>query len=525
MYNSKNMKELKEKIEVDKELLSTMPKNNSKSIAKYVKKIEEIQNNYIEQRDEIYEILNNRYKNGINIEENPEIQYLGKKIQDLENDVYILNKKKTSYEKMDLDKIIYKIRKYYKGNFDIVNEQIAIVLDKFSDIGIELQIEDFDYSIYVKQYMEVFLEEYKNKTLSSEKLKNKFEELYWKCPEIIVHIELNIRNLYFKNETQIDKYFLKRKEEILNDWAKTPDEIIKFYLQLVAERLEKISHDKKIILEAFLEGKENTKNYKTEKIVNDLKKILPQEIVKKIDENGAEIKQNISKFLNSLYEYKDYEEFKFIVDDIKKIYKEKDKYKNIYEETKKKIDLDEKKLKKLNKKAETGLFGKKVTSPGMSAEQNALISELKNMYKKLDLDKFYNKVYSEVTEDTTIYQALRLANSYYEYLTTCIIKNDSTIMQDGIDQKVNELNTFLKSPYNTIINNITIMQDIDIGMIIKDRYRLLNFNVEKEDLQIDNIDNLISILEEIQKSFNIESAGLKIEEIEEMVQLKKVLKK
>ena len=67
------------------------------------------------------------------------------------------------------------------------------------------------------------------------------------------------------------------------------------------------------------------------------------------------------------------------------------------------------------------------------------------------------------------------------------------------------------------------MQDKDIGTIIKDRYKLLNFNVEKEDLQIDNVDNLISLLDEIQQKFNIEEAELDINNIEELVELKKLL--
>ena len=162
---------------------------------------------------------------------------------------------------------------------------------------------------------------------------------------------------------------------------------------------------------------------------------------------------------------------------------------------------------------------------GMSAEQNTLIAELKNLYRTLDLDKFYNKIYSEITDNSTMFEALSLANSYYEYLTNCIINNDKTITQEEIDEKADRLRNFLKNPYNTIINNMNIIQEKEIGTIIKDRYKLLNFNVEKEDLKIDNIDNLITILEEIQKSFDIEDAGLEIDNIEELVEVKKILKK
>ena len=56
---------------------------------------------------------------------------------------------------------------------------------------------------------------------------------------------------------------------------------------------------------------------------------------------------------------------------------------------------------------------------------------------------------------------------------------------------ITELDEFLKNPYNNIINNITILEENDIAMIIKDRYKLLNFNVDKEDFNEKKINNLI----------------------------------
>ena len=112
MDNSKSIQELIEKIEVDKELLATMPKNNEKNIEKYSKKINEIQQGYESQKNEILTILNKRYNKGIDIKENPEINELEVRLKTIENILYLLNEKTTSYEKMELDRIIYKLRKY-----------------------------------------------------------------------------------------------------------------------------------------------------------------------------------------------------------------------------------------------------------------------------------------------------------------------------------------------------------------------------------------------------------------------------
>ena len=160
-----------------------------------------------------------------------------------------------------------------------------------------------------------------------------------------------------------------------------------------------------------------------------------------------------------------------------------------------------------------------------TAEQTTLIAEIKELYKQLDLNKFYNKIYSELKDDSTIYEALNLASSYYTYLTDVMIKNNKTITQEEIDEQIAELDEFLTIPYNTIINNMTILEEKDIAIIIKDRYKLLNFIVEKEDLTMNNVDTLVGILEDIIIGDNMKKAGLNIENIEEICELKKILKK
>ena len=87
------------------------------------------------------------------------------------------------------------------------------------------------------------------------------------------------------------------------------------------------------------------------------------------------------------------------------------------------------------------------------------------------------------------------------------------------------MNNFLLNPYNTVIYNIPFLEQKDLAVIIKDRYRLLNFKVEKENLSEDNIDSLIDLLKNVCTGINIREAKLDIEEIEELCKIKKILKK
>lgn len=522
MGNSKKIEEMIARIETSKEVLSTMPKNNEKNKAKYKAKIEELQKEYQKYQEDIIEIFNKRYQEAINIQKNKEIETLESRLKTIDGALYLLNEEMTSYEKLEMDKNIYKLSRYYKENLENVNNQILVCIKQFHQIGIDLTLQDFDYTNYVNEYMATFFTEVDKGNINSDKIKAKFEEIYWKCPDIIMHIELNLRNIYLRKQQAIDKYFEKEKNELLKKWNKKPEEILNAYLDLKKQRLEKIAIDKKILMDRFISGELNTKNFTNDKIKANCQKILPKFMIDKM-EDEEEVQINILKFLNSLYEYKNYIDFKFIIDDVKKYYKEKENYKKSYADTKKKIDTAEKKLKKINKKSSSkGLFGGKKDNTKQTAEQNQLIQEIRGLYKELDLNKFYNKIYLDLTDNSTVYDVLNLASSYYEYLTSCMIKNNKAITQEEMDYQIEKLKEFLKNPYNTIINNITILEEKDIALIIKDRYKLLNFIVEKADLE--SVDSLISTLEEIEIGINLKKAGLKIEDIEKLCELKKILK-
>ena len=153
-----------------------------------------------------------------------------------------------------------------------------------------------------------------------------------------------------------------------------------------------------------------------------------------------------------------------------------------------------------------------------------MINEIREAYKSLDINEFYQKLYDVLDDNSSIYDALNLACSYYNYLIPCLIKNNKSITQEEMDEKIAELQEFVSSPYNTLINNITILEDKDIALIIKDRYKLLGFTIEREDISPQTVDTLIATLEDIKTGITIKNIGIDINEINEMINLKKTLK-
>lgn len=500
-----------QRIEVEKEVLSTLPKNNEKNEQKYLEKIKELRKEYENYRKEIEKYLEEQYTAYINIEEDSERKLLKGRIATIENVLYLLSDEKNSLEKMNLDRILYNLSRYYRNNLDAVNKEISECIRMFREVEINLTEEDFNYSKYTKEYMRVFLEEKDYKT--SEKLKNKFEEIYWKCPEIIVQIGLNIRNIYLNKKNIIDKYYEKAKNELLKKWDKRPEEIIKSYMGLKNKLEEKESEDKKILLSKFLEGELKPQDYTKDKI---------DEICERLIDNGnlekEQIYKNVDSFLNNIYEYKNYLNFSFIIEDIKNIYSEREANKKKFAEIKKQIETSEKKLRKINK----GNIFKKET--GKNIEQEKLITELQELYKELDKEQFNQKIYENIKENSSLYEVLIYAKSDYSYMANCFIKHNPQIEAQEIEENIKALKQFMKSPYHTIMKNIHISDDKNIQIIIKDRYRLLNFKVEKEDLDEDSIDSLERNLKAMKLSFDLEKAGLNIEEIENICKIKDLLK-
>ena len=515
--------EILAKITASKEILSTMPKNNLKNVEIFKAKLDELEKEYTTYQDEVSNELKKRYEKAVKKTDNREIENLKTRIKTITYILELLNEEKTSYEKMGLDKSIFTISRYYKENFESINEQIQICIDKFSKVGIELSSEDFNYSIYVKDYMKTFFQELKKGDIHTEKIKEKFEEIYWKCPEIMIHIELNVRYIYFKNEPIIDKYFEKEKSEKLKKANITLKEINKSYIDLKKQLMEKITIEPKLIQEKFLSGEYNINNLEDEKLKTDIAKILPKDIAENIEEN-EEVEGNIINFLNSLQEYQNYLKFKFIIDDIKQYYEEKENYKKVYLETKKEIENLEKQLNKLNKKAnKKGFFGIKKVTPGQTQETKELIQTIKEKYKELDMNKFYHKIYTDIDKDSTIYNILVLANSYYVFLTMCLIHHFKNIKPEEINEKIKELDEFLNNPYNAMIKHTSFMEENDLALIIADKYKLLHFTIDKQDLDEKHLGALIAKLENIQMAINIRKANLKIEDIKELCEIKKLL--
>ncbi len=464
--------EFKENIKVQMEVLNALPRNNKKNEKIYITKVMEVLDKYKEiKKITESEIIKrkNRYES---LEKNTKIDALTTKINSIKQLLPLINPYGSSYEKSNLDKVLYELGHFYENDLEKVNEDIKKTIQIFETVGVLLDIDDFNYSFYSKKYMTKFLE---NKT---QELKQYFEELYWKCPDIITHITLNFKYLYYQNKKKFDLYYNTKKFELIN--------LKEEYENLYKEKEELIRTSAFLLQQSFLENKLNINDYTIDKVSKAYKSIVSEE---KIDL----IKNEVIKLYNNVIEYKNYLEFIPIIDNIKELYKEKDKYKNIYLNKKKEIEKLEKKLYKNTKT----LF--KITKERKFEVINSLVNneiiELKQKYNELEYNYFLEQIMN-LDESTTIYDLFNLALSNYNYL----MKNEE------IDIK--KLNSFITNPRINILKNILINDTKDISMLIIDRYNLFGFELKKEQLEQSNLDNLIKELEIILGSIEMEKLGI-----------------
>ena len=520
-------------IDVDKEILSVLPKNNKKNLQAYKDKAAEIGNEYSNYLSEIISEMKRRVIKIKSFVPDPKIEKITQEIQEMENKIVILNPNTTSFEKMQLDETLYTLKRFYRNNLELINESIIRAIESFKTVGIHLSANDFNYSVFTKEYMQVLLETIKKGESNSTKVKDTFEQIYWKCSDIIIHIELNFRSIYLKYEKSIDKYFEEEKKAIIKEMGLKPDEIIEKYNNLYTQLIEAKNKDTALIVEKFLNNEIVPKDFEPTNIKKNYKRLLGKDLEEFDFDKTQEINKNILRLQNSLYEFKNYIKFKYIYDEVLEIYKSKEKYKTICNQKLKQIKKLETKLFKTNKRLNRvenhkGILKKIFNKNNNRLEKininvNTQILELRQIYREYEDNKIKNIIVSSFNDSSTIYQVLLLICNFYSFLVNTIIKEFPDIKQEDIFDTIEQFRRFIKYPKFTIINNVKISEDKDIVLMIKDKYYLCDINITKEDLNEDNIFNFITIVNNICQSNYIKNSKTTLEDIQFLLQVNKLL--
>ena len=511
-------------ISSNKDVLSVLPINTKKNKSKYVEKVQEFEETALKIRKVIWNEIQERYEKITDILESPKISELEKTIKGIEN-IDVFNELNTPFEKLGFDRITHSLNSFFEGDLNLVNNNIKLFMDKFKDFGIVLTKDDFNYSQYTNEYISVFIEETANGNLNSEKLKKTFEKIYWQCPDIVIHIELNMRYLYHINSKKIEKELNDRNNKILASMQLDKNGLVRRYFELNKDLIKAKRIDGKAVLDKFLNDEWKIKDFSEKEMSVLYDRLLAGKYFEASPEKQEEINKNFGKLLNTLEEYSIFVRYKYIIDDLKNKYKNKDSFKDAYDKKNKELRKKEQALLKENKKHQAMIkqsnnplfrfFKKKLDRKiyEFPVASNSQIKELQKMYLELDEEAVNLRIAEFVDDNCSIKYMFKIAISFYSYAYKLIKEHYEDDMEMNVADELQVLIDFINQPYKVMLNNIKLVEEPDITSIIANRYKILNINIEKEHLEPENIESLIEDVEKIVNYHNINRSGLKIEDI------------
>ena len=540
------MKELVEsigkQIDTDKEVINILPRNGIKAIKTLLETIQEMIAKYEHVNEMLLKDIENRFDELTAVEENEEIPNIEVDILKY-NDAVKNTDTRSSYDKMGLDKITYNVNGYYKSNLERLNKELIDCVKHFENVGIKLTTEDFNISEYSKEYMDVLLQESQNGQINSERIKESFEKVYWKCSEVVSHLYVNIRYVYDKYESEIDKFYQNKAEEVLQEYNATFEQIENKRTELIKNKKKLEEIDNKIILDKFFTGSLNINDYKEDNYKRMYTELISKEISDLSEEEKAEMDENIEKLDSNLGEYSKYCEYRFLVDgvlnirseEIKKAEANKDKKVkktefDITKENIKKLTADIFKINEKLDKPSKGFFFKKKESntkknTAVILQRNNLILDLKKLYMELDDEILKQNIVQNIDETSSLLDVLKLASNYYGFMAKSMIKKNEEITDTEIGEMSKAIRDFIDFSNFTVINYVKISEPKDLAVIIKDKYKLFGLQVSKENFQEDNVEDLIRKVKLITNYNNIRKTKFSIEDLEYIVTVKEMLKK
>lgn len=491
-----NKEELIKREEEIKEVINNMPQNNKKNIEKYANYLKEQLDSFSHEKEQVLDEIRSRVDKILAKEKKKGIDF-DKKDEEIENiacSMRVFNKWNSPYEKIDLDRIVYEINHYYKDNLDALNEDIRDAIKCFDQVGVKLGINDFCYSSYVTEYMRVILN-------SDDKgIKKKLDEVYWKSPKVMNQIASNFRYLYYKNEKAFVRYYSLLEKDILS--KQSYKELSDKYIELIHEK-DSLNYQIDNIISNIMNDSINVKDYSEDKLSG---------YEESISHGHVDI-ENYEALYYSLYEYKVYKEFSFIIDRVKELYSNKAQYKGVYQKIRKEISKLEGKLFKANKKIQfqKKFFKNKDKIDLLEIEVNETSDSLMEKYQELSDGYVHDKIFN-FNQHTSYYDILKLVSSHYLYFRKLIEENQEDISDEEILDKRKYLSDFLLNNNLHFLPNIMIMDEANIPQIIGDKYKLLNINISADEID-NNTDNYMDIIKKILIINAITNSDISYEEI------------
>ena len=404
-----------------------------------------------------------------------------------------------SYEKTHLDYYLYQLHRFYKKDLVEVNNCIRKIIEIFNSVGIEITEEDLNYHPYVKEYVMMIQNEF-----GEDELSKKFEQYYWKLPELITAIELNFKSIFLKNEKKIDKYYELKHKKYLEHHSDS--ELLSRKQKLIKLINQTRQKDPCFIFNNFVNKEYSLNDYKEE----DIKK------KKQLYFTNMECTYEfLLEFYQVLKDYKIILTYSYLFKDIQELLNKVTTLKDLKKASKKKVMDTEKEIYKLLN-VKKGLFGKKkskIDTDSGIIKYKELLNKILENYEELDQTYFYDIIYNKFSLNSSVENALELVSLNYLYFVNKTKALDEELDLDTINERFTELKNIVNSNNFELLDKITLLDEYQLKQVIVDKYVLDGVKLTIEQLEAESIDNTISDIEKLVNYENILRSGLKLEDI------------
>ena len=485
-----NLEELKKRIDIINNLLPTFDTEERKEIKKNNKLIDELVNEMNAYKDLLLKVIVNKKEKSLPKEDGKKIKDNLSDISSLMDNINLLSN--MGYlAKLELDKNIYDIEN--SSNFDNINDVIKIVIDKFKLINVNLNADDFKYSVTLYKYMVSYFDNISNLEFDVI-MKEFFDSLYWENPNLIYHLSLCLKELVLRYKKQFESYINN-----LNCDKVLEDEINK-YNDLKNKTDVLVSTNKYINYNLFINKELNIDDYLISSSVfkDNINKFMDYDkFISFSKDDKMLFYKEIRGLYYSLNEFIYLKDFDFLIKNVKDIYANKDSYKNNFGELDKmlkKLDsIKDKMVKKLfnlyfklQKNSKNNRLNNKYND--LFNKVNVKIDEIINTYKEYDKSLFINDVITKLNDNSTYYDMLELYKNNYSYLMSLLKDNnkDNSFYNEYID--------YLTNSNLVISKSLVFINDIDIKEKLIDKYELFNINFDLDDGNINALKETLNYL-------------------------------
>lgn len=480
--------------------------------------VNELLASYRSDMESIKTVLQAKAQNLTPTGENPNIAPLTEQVRNLKRILKYDNPYNEVFEKTKLAKICYDLDRVEQNNLTEINQILSYVVEKFRLSGVVLSAQDFDYSIYAREYMTVFFQ-VSGDANRSEELERTFNSLYWKCPMLLTHLKLSIRSLVKKHNKALSAYCTRHKKELLEQTSTTEETFREAYLQKKSQLTVMKRQDAYTLVESFKNKDENISDY-LETNTNRNKKldsfVVTGSFATLSEPEQEKYFQNMMELNRTLEEWMTIDHFRFILEDVKKRMEDAKNHKNDVKIKEKEIAKLEKNRAKIVKKYD---WWNKVSKNKEKIENKQaarlveieeLIQQLNTKYRELDDAKITSRAGACLDKSSTLYDAFDFAKSFYGYCKELIASQKD--LSDTVNEEMDRFTKFILDSNHILTKNLNLAMSYDVKEKMKEKCTLLNIKIE--DSNLEDLDTLKKDLDMIQKIYDLTTLGITLNDIE-----------